>query len=108
MKKIFLAILIASSPLLGNSAPVPSVPPARSAPVEITNNSTNMLFYTYGYIEGLSIIAENTGQNHWPYHEMAAHLRLLAYMCAGYVPFQCFLLGQAEAFDNQADLEGEL
>lgn len=108
MKKIFLAILIASSSLLGNSAPVPSAPPAHSAPAEIAGNATNMLFYTYGYIEGLSIIAENADQFHWAYRAMATQNRILASFFTYWVPFQCFLLGQAEAFDNQADLEGEL
>ncbi len=109
MKKLFLILLLAC-PLFARAAPLPpQEPPARAMglPADVALNATNMIFYCYGYIAGLDMIAENAGQNCWPYHELASHNRVLASFFTFYPPFYAYLMGQADAFENEAELRGK-
>lgn len=105
-----IAVLIICGPSFASSSQTSSVP-ARSSPpaipVEITENSTALLFFFWGYLSAEDTINFVDGMSHHSFRDMAAIARSLADRLFGNLPAMAYALGRAYAFDREADRRGE-
>jgi hypothetical protein len=112
MKPIFIRILLVGA-LIGSltmTAPVTSFastlpPPVDSVPVEVTTNSTSLLFYFYGILDAMD--AADAGMV-VPLRLAASSNREMAFQFRAASPVMfSYLMGRAAQFDREADLRGE-
>jgi hypothetical protein len=112
MKSMFNRILLVGA-LIGSltvTAPVTSAalppPTVESIPVEVTANSTNLLFYFYGMLDAMDVA--DSGLLATSFRNVANSNRVIAATIRIDSPVMfSYLMGRAAQFDREADLRGE-
>lgn len=94
--------------LAGLSLAVPAQASPPPAPPVVTENSTNLLFYFWGYLEAQEEIAdmEESGIDHPPIWMIANNARTLTNLFRDFPPFYSYLVGRADALAHEATKRG--
>lgn len=109
--KTMLFTLALSCAAFGSPA-VSGVAPSHSAlptiPNEIAENSSLFLFFFWGYLDAEDIIDSVRETPRLSFKDMAAVARILADHFSEFgAPAKSYMLGQAYAFDREAERRGE-